>query len=171
MRALRATAEAMRAWPTEIVDRERAPVTSNVRASKLVGRRGRDGRRCFTEKCPTKLVLVPQLRHHQAVVGAGLKRDGTCRSGVQCPTSWDRSGRTGRDTLFYRAFPGKSRHRATRLSSLLTRSAIPVGREKSGPDAFSDTFSMGRDRRQTRAARSVGRAASLPAPVPDSEAQ
>jgi len=99
MRALRATAEAMRAWPTEIVDRERAPVTSNVRASKLVGRRGQDGRRCFTEKCPTKLVLVPQLRHHQAVVGAGLKRDGTCRSGVQCPTSWDRSGRTGHVVL------------------------------------------------------------------------
>jgi hypothetical protein len=167
MRALRATAEAMRAWPTEIVERECVSVTPSVRASKLVGRRGQDGRRCFTEKCPTKLVLVPQLRHHQAVVGAGLKRDGTCRSGVQCPTSWDRSGRTGRDTLFYRAFRGKSRHRATRLSSLLTRSAISVSREKSGPD----TFLMGRDRRQTRAARSVGRAASLPAPVPDSEAQ
>jgi len=128
MRALRATAEAMRAWPTEIVERECVSVTPSVRASKLVGRRGQDGRRCFTEKCPTKLVLVPQLRHHQAVVGAGLKRDGTCRSGVQCPTSWDRSGRTGRDTLFYRAFPGKSRHRPARLSSpTRTVKTCPLG--------------------------------------------
>jgi hypothetical protein len=62
---------------------------------------------------------------------------------------------------------------STRLSSVLTRSAIPVAREKSGPDPFSDTFSMGRDRRQTRAARSVGRAAMpacpLQSPIPKSD--
>jgi hypothetical protein len=40
MRALRATAEAMRAWTTEMVDRERAPVTWNVRASERDCRSG-----------------------------------------------------------------------------------------------------------------------------------
>ncbi len=108
MRALRAAQGLRRALATEIVDHERASVTSRGRASKLVGRRGWDGTRCFTEKCPTKLVLVPQLRHHQAVVGVGPKRDGTGRSGGQCPTSWDRSGRTGRDTFGTRCFIERS---------------------------------------------------------------
>ena len=58
----------------------------------------------------------------------------------------------------------------TRLSSVLTRSANSrwAGRIRSG-HIHSDTFSRGRDRRQTRAAGSVGRAASLPplqSPIP-----
>ena len=69
----------MRAWTTEFVGRERAPVTSNVRASELVGK---------------------------AELG------------------WDTG--LGRDTLFYRAFPGKSRHRPTRLSSPRHAARFPL---------------------------------------------
>jgi hypothetical protein len=96
----------MRAWTTEFVDRERAPVTSNVRASELVGK---------------------------AELG------------------WDTG--PGRDTLFYRAFPGKSRHRPTRLSSpTRTVKTCPLGvmdprREgKGSPPVVGIRFHIGGER-------------------------
>jgi hypothetical protein len=58
-------AQAMRAWTTEIVEGECASVTSRVRASNPVGKRGwdgtrdRDGTRCFIERFPANLDIAP----------------------------------------------------------------------------------------------------------------
>jgi hypothetical protein len=85
MRAVRATAEAMRAWPTEIVERECVSVTPSARANVIAGQgcdrtRDRDGTRCFIEHFPANLDIA-----HSAVVGPDAQRDsrwaGKIRSG------------------------------------------------------------------------------------------
>ena len=76
MRALRATAEALRAWTTEIVERKCVSATPSVRASERDCRSGlgpdtdRDGTRCFIEHFPANLDIA-----HSAVVGPDAQRE------------------------------------------------------------------------------------------------